>query len=241
MLRETMIRTMPVAMIAIDELWTDRFQRLRGVRNRPPDRMLNPIQMIASAAIMPSRRVSTSVERTSEANVRRGRSALASGAADAEAIRRLGRTWAGSRSAPRPRSIRERRAPRVSSGGRDQQPATAPAVTPLHSTSLVIQPADRTSFRLVLSIGSALSRTELTVLPLGVEKGAAPAILSTVVPLHSWTAASPAALPSIRESFQTSTAWVPSATRFRAAASPSWPETDTLPWRPWAVSAATTP
>ena len=30
MLRDTMISTMPVAMIAIDALWTDRFQRLRG-------------------------------------------------------------------------------------------------------------------------------------------------------------------------------------------------------------------
>ena len=38
MWRMTMTSTMPVAMTAIDEVWTDRFQRLRGVRNRPsPD------------------------------------------------------------------------------------------------------------------------------------------------------------------------------------------------------------
>ena len=46
MLRDTMMSTMPVAMIATDALWTDRFHRFRGVRNWPPDRMLKPIQMI---------------------------------------------------------------------------------------------------------------------------------------------------------------------------------------------------
>ena len=30
MLRETMTSTIPVAMIAIDEVWTERFHRLRG-------------------------------------------------------------------------------------------------------------------------------------------------------------------------------------------------------------------
>jgi hypothetical protein len=59
--------------------------------------------------------------------------------------------------------------------------------------------------------------------------------------LQSATAASPAALPRRRASFQTSTVWVPSATRLRAALSPSCPETGTLPARPWAVSAAMTP
>ena len=38
MLRETMTSTIPVAMIAIDEVWTERFHRLRGVMNVPPDR-----------------------------------------------------------------------------------------------------------------------------------------------------------------------------------------------------------
>ena len=38
MWRMTMTSTMPVAITAIDEVWTVRFQRLRGVRNRPsPD------------------------------------------------------------------------------------------------------------------------------------------------------------------------------------------------------------
>ena len=45
MLRDTMMRTMPVAMIATAALWTDRFHRLRGVRNRPSDTMLNTTQI----------------------------------------------------------------------------------------------------------------------------------------------------------------------------------------------------
>ncbi len=60
MLRDTMMSTMPVAMIAIDALWTERFQRLRGVRKVPPDMKLKLIQITASAAIIPSIRVSTS-------------------------------------------------------------------------------------------------------------------------------------------------------------------------------------
>ena len=60
MLRVTMTSTMPVAMIATEAVWTDRFQRLRGVRNTPPERMSKPIQMTASAASMPSMRTSIS-------------------------------------------------------------------------------------------------------------------------------------------------------------------------------------
>ena len=33
--RITMMSTMPVAITAIEEVWTNRFQRLRGVMNRP--------------------------------------------------------------------------------------------------------------------------------------------------------------------------------------------------------------
>src|SRR4030081_1460892 len=70
MLRDTMIKTMPLAMMAIDALWTDRFHRLREVRNRPPDPIWKPIQMMASATIMPMSRVSTSSNRTSAAKER---------------------------------------------------------------------------------------------------------------------------------------------------------------------------
>src|SRR5271156_1127562 len=64
--RMTMTSTMPVAMTAIDDVWTLKFHKLRGVRNRPSPFcaqviMLKPIQISASAPIMPSMRVSTSV------------------------------------------------------------------------------------------------------------------------------------------------------------------------------------
>ena len=39
-LRVTMTSTMPVAMTATDAVCTDRFHRLRGVRNSPPEKML---------------------------------------------------------------------------------------------------------------------------------------------------------------------------------------------------------
>ena len=64
MLRDTITRTIPVAMIAIDALWTDRFQRFRAVRNVPPETMLKLTQMTISAPIIPSMRVSISSERT---------------------------------------------------------------------------------------------------------------------------------------------------------------------------------
>src|ERR1700722_9709724 len=66
MWRMTMTSTMPVAMTAIDDVWTLKFHKLRGDRNRPSPfcaqvMMLKPIQISASALIMPSMRVSTSV------------------------------------------------------------------------------------------------------------------------------------------------------------------------------------
>jgi hypothetical protein len=57
---------MPVAMIATAADWTDRFHRLRAVRNCPPDRTLKNSQIAASATIMPSRRVSSSSEPNAE-------------------------------------------------------------------------------------------------------------------------------------------------------------------------------
>ena len=65
MLRDTMISTMPVAMIAIEALWTDRFQRLRAVRKSPPEMTSKPTQMIAVATTMPNRRTSISVDESS--------------------------------------------------------------------------------------------------------------------------------------------------------------------------------
>src|SRR4029079_6319700 len=60
MFRDTMIRTIPEVMIATAADWTDRFQRLRGDRNSPPDAMLNTSHSTTTAPTMPSRRRSTS-------------------------------------------------------------------------------------------------------------------------------------------------------------------------------------
>ena len=72
MLRDTMIRTMPVAMIAIDALCTDRFHRLRAVRKSPPERMWNPTQMTPRPSNMPNRRVSISVDARTSRHDRAG-------------------------------------------------------------------------------------------------------------------------------------------------------------------------
>ena len=72
MLRDTMISTMPVAMMPIDELWTERFQRFRGVMKSPPDAMWKPIQMTPRAITIPSRRVSSSAARSNPRALRPG-------------------------------------------------------------------------------------------------------------------------------------------------------------------------
>src|SRR5438105_4286982 len=110
---------------------------------------------------------------------------------------------------------------------RDQPQAfTVPALTPLHTSSLVIQPASITTFRLSWVIGTGVRNTECIGTFLGPPSNTTePVTASILVPLASCTATSPAALPSARASFQTDTVWVPSATRFSAAWSPSWPET----------------
>ncbi len=71
MFRETMMSTMPVAMTATADVWTDRFQRLRELRNRPPEARSKPIQMTARAMIMPSSRVSISRVRSNPVTPRR--------------------------------------------------------------------------------------------------------------------------------------------------------------------------
>src|SRR5262245_54253622 len=79
MLRDTMIRTIPVAMIAIDVLWTERFHRLRAVKKSPPDRMLKAIQIAPSAITMPTRRVSISDAATIPRHERDGGAAVDGG------------------------------------------------------------------------------------------------------------------------------------------------------------------
>ena len=82
MFRDTMISTMPVAMMAIEVLCTDRFHRLREVRKLPPDRMLKAIQMTITAVIIPNSRVSTSarLERHDDAGVGVAAGAVTAGA-----------------------------------------------------------------------------------------------------------------------------------------------------------------
>src|SRR5439155_13477623 len=101
------------------------------------------------------------------------------------------------------------------------QAETFPAPTPWQRSALVIQPASRTLLRLSFVIGSGVSKIELSVLPPGVLNAAVPLTLLGSVFLQSCIAESPADLPSWRASFQTSTVCVPSATRLRAALSPS--------------------
>src|SRR3954451_11234460 len=64
MLRVTMISTMPVAMIAMDVLCTDRFHRFLAVRKSPCDSRWKATQMAISASTMPIRRVSNSIDET---------------------------------------------------------------------------------------------------------------------------------------------------------------------------------
>ena len=65
MWRMTMISTMPVVITAMEEVWTSRIHRLRGVRKVPPSRpspprmkalaRSKPTQMTSSAPSMPAR------------------------------------------------------------------------------------------------------------------------------------------------------------------------------------------
>src|SRR5262245_19851970 len=153
MLRDTMIRTIPVAMIAIDVLWTDRFHRLRAVRKSPPDRMLKAIQMAISAITMPSSRVSSSDWASTERHVLLDGGAVV-GALGVPTVAGC----AGERTsvmhhafssgevipdAPHP-SGRARRV-RDTVPRPQPQAATEPASTPWQSVALSIQPASSTT------------------------------------------------------------------------------------------------
>src|SRR5688572_16552910 len=217
MLRETMMSTMPVAMIATEADWTDRFQRLRGVRNRPPDSTLKPTQITTRAAIIPSSRVSSS--RLWKADRTEPRAGSLAGDALGTAV-----AWV----IATPRSVAVDGNALGRSGAATQgadhvvparywQAVTVVSVTPWQSASLVIQPASTTRLRLSLRIGIGASSIEATSLPPGVVNGAVPGTAATSLLAHRATAAVPAALPSSRASFQTSTVCVPRATRLRAA------------------------
>ena len=61
MLRETMTRTMPVAMIAMPDAWTAIVTMFVGWISLPPLRMWNVTRMAMSATSIPNRRRSISV------------------------------------------------------------------------------------------------------------------------------------------------------------------------------------
>ena len=61
MLRETMTRTMPVAMIAMPAAWTAIVIMLVGWMSVPPLRMLNVTRMTTRATSIPNSRRSISV------------------------------------------------------------------------------------------------------------------------------------------------------------------------------------
>src|SRR3989339_1657801 len=116
--------------------------------------------------------------------------------------------------------------------------ALAPA-TPWHTTSFLTHPALMTVSRLSLVMGTGFNRIAFISIPLGPPDHLM--ALGTALPLANATAISAAAFPRSRASFQTETVWIPLATRFRAAWSPSCPDTGVMPSMPWAVRAATTP
>ena len=86
MLRETMMSTIPVAMTAMDALWTERFQRLRDVRKSPPERKWNASQITASAATMPASRVSISEEARNARQSRRCEPSAVAGGAECVSV-----------------------------------------------------------------------------------------------------------------------------------------------------------
>src|SRR3954453_15947463 len=133
------------------------------------------------------------------------------------------------------------------------QAGVDPAGTLAHTASFVAQPATIVSFRLAFVMAVGVRITDWTDFPPGVVNAAAsrdvgaaafgrsPGALTAfnAVPAQSCIAMSPAVSPRANAFFQTDTACVPRAARFRAAVSPSWPVTGTF--RPTVVSAWTTP
>ena len=208
MFLETMMRTIPVAMMAIEVLWTERFQRFRDVRKSPPDRMWNAIHIAASETTIPSSRVSSSVDDNVVRHDRVG-GGVPPVSADA-----LGTSTVVMQIPPatRPQSRTYPR-PRVRTGVRrtalldeDQpQTETEPAVTPLQTLSFVVQPASITTLRLSLVIGCGFRRIVDNELPPGVWNGAVPWTFEGSGLAHSAMADSPADLPSSRASFHTET------------------------------------
>ena len=137
-------------------------QIARRQEQRRPTGMCKPIQMISSAPIMPSMRVSSSVALQEAAERGRVRTARARSAGAAEVALRHGVLPPGPSACGQPahdlnetpRSSSNRGVSCASGSTIDQlQAATEPAATPAQTTSLSIQPASMTTLRLSLVIG----------------------------------------------------------------------------------------
>ena len=251
MFRVTMISTIPVAMIATTAVWTDRFHRFLGVRNvwrrsddledDPDDRQRDEHPGEPGVDLgRPQRSRGTSAPPLLRLRGLRLRRALGRGDLG---LSHRSESYAD-RAAPRSHPPGGARASghevvRPDRSAADRHAARLDALAQLvhrdpprvdHDVEVVRRDRDRRRAGSTSSGSRPGSRT-MTV----------PGTSASAVPCASATAASPAALPSSRASFQTDTVCVPRATRFRAARSPSWPDTATSPARPWASSAATTP
>src|SRR5580704_19534075 len=202
--------------------------------------MLKPIQISASAPIIPIMRVSTSVA-LSNRRIPDSVGATLVALGDAEvmippdplALRRR-RHQAGAalqqKAAPPSRTARPLLFHCVAAGSTQPQNFTVPGFTPAQTSALVIQPLSTITLRFSLVTGSGVSRMPLTLTPLAPPvNGFTSGMAVIFLPSASATAASPEILPRSRASFQIETVWVPSAMRLIAAWSPSWPDTGTEP------------
>ena len=136
-------------MIAVDELWTERFQRLRGVMNARPDRKLNPIQMRREGRTCRGAgcRSRSAEDRSERSPAVRGVAGAGSPLPVSSCCLALSQTNAVEE---RPASRRNRRRACGDRVEGSLAAADGPSVTPLQRSSLVIQPASRTTIEVVL-------------------------------------------------------------------------------------------
>ena len=174
----------------------------------------------ARAAIIPNRRVSTSVAREhgsprcsapARPSVLRSAGGGPASAFDASWTARRDRRAPCAAGTAAQGAVADRSA-RACHG----QPSTEPARRPGRA-SLVDPAGVEHDVQVVLVTGADRAGSRSTCCHPGVVNGAVPATAVTSGSSHRASAASPAALPSSRASFQTLTVCVPRATRFRAA------------------------
>ena len=220
MFRDTMIRTIPVAMIAMPAAWTARVIMFVGWKNLPPLRMLNVRRIAARATSIPNSRRSISVAAIiPRMELRAGPGLTDTGAVSATFVKTALRSWIVNDRAPRAGARRPRRpqceAPITC------RPAAPSRVDPLAELLLGDPAAVDRHLQVLGGEWSRLEDERLTdVVARGRERlGRQPAAgatdasmrpsgsvrLAMSVPLHSSSAAAPAVLPSSLAFFKTST------------------------------------